>query len=494
MKTNKKLRINLESWLSSEYERIEYRMQAMLGRRTLIIALMALVLGLTAADMAALGVMAQALEDALHMNNAAFGFITTIATLAGALATLPISILVDRWKRVPLMILLTLIWSVGMAWSGLIHTYQGLVLAQVVTGISGISLGAVIASLTGDYFPPSQRGRIFGLIVSGEMFGAGLGMVLTSVTMDFFSWRVAFWLLAVTGFVFAWVIWRYLREPTRGGMGAIAKDSICPEGQQGNKGRRIYALIEHGNIEPHMHRIIGADPTNWSWIQTARYILSIRTNVILLAGSVASYFYFAGLLTFAVLYLMERFELNTDAASMIFLATGSGGIIGVLMSGWLADWLLRRDVIAARVWTSAGAFFLAVVAFLPAFLLPELPVAAALFFFAALGLGATNAPLNAARLDIMHSRLWGRAEGLRNALRYIPVAFAPYIVGLISDLVDTGSRVQRQGIGLGLTFEFLLILLLVAGVMMFFAGLSYPRDVATAIASEHATAEVAKEQ
>ncbi len=494
MKNKQKLRINLESWLSSEYERIEYRMQAMLGRRILVIALLALTLGLTATDMAALGVMAHALEKALSLNNAQFGLITTAATLVGAIATLPISILVDRIRRVPLMALLTLIWAGSMAWSALVQSYSSLLLAQLISGISGISLGAVIASLTGDYFPPSQRGRIFGLIVSGEMFGAGVGIILTSLMMDFFSWRAAFWLLAATGFAFAGIIWKYLHEPNRGGMGAIARDSVCPDNDKGKR-RRVAALIEARNIEPHAHRIISDDPSRWNWPQAARYILSIRTNVILLLGSTASYFYFTGLLTFAVLYLMERYGLPTSAASMVFLTTGSGAIIGVVVSGWLADWLLQRGVIAARVWVSAAAFFLAAGAFLPAFLLPDLPIAATLFFIAAMGLGATNAPLNAARLDIMHSRLWGRAEGLRNALRYVPVAFAPYIVGLISDLLEPNAAARKapHGFGLGLTFEFLLILLLIAGTAMFFAGLSYPRDVATAIASERVSTKVSTE-
>lgn len=484
--------INLETWLSTEYEHFEYRLQALLGRRALTIALLSLVLGLAAADMAALGAMASALETALHMDNASFGLISTAAALTGALVTLPIGILVDRKARIPLLAALTALWAIGMALSGIIQSYNGLLLAQILVGISGISLGTVIASLTGDYFPPSQRGRIFGLIVGGEMFGAGLGMLLASLALDVLSWRAAFWTLAFAGIVFTWLILRYLHEPNRSGMTAISQESVCEEGAGADVDQQhVSTLIESRNIAPHQERVIRNDPTQWPWNTAARYILSIRTNQALLIGSTASYFYYNGLLTFGVLYLMLRFGLGSGVASLLFLVTGSGGIAGVLLSGWLADWLLRRRIIAARVWVSAVAFFIAVTGFIPAFLLPEMLPASAFFFLAALGLGATNPPLNAARLDVMHSRLWGRAESLRNALRYIPVAVAPYIFGLVSDvLVPTaGSAAVRHSTGLDMTFLLMLILLLISGAAMLVAALTYPRDVATAVASEQASAE-----
>ncbi|APZ41978.1 MFS transporter [Acidihalobacter ferrooxydans] len=490
MESNKNTRINLQNWIESEISEIG----TLFTQRNVIIALMAVVLGLTAADLAALGVMANALERSLHLNNASFGLIATVSTLVGAIAALPVSILVDRWNRVTLLVLLTLVWSAGMAWSGFIQTYFDLLIAQLVVGISGVSIGAVVASLTGDYFSPSQRGRIFGLIVGGEMLGGGMGVVWATIMEHYFSWHAAFWQLAGIGFIAAWLIWNYLPEPSRGRMGELARNSVCPQDAK-EQPRAVNTLVQTRGIEPHAHRVIEDDPTDWPWLKAARYIITIRTNAILLTGSTASYFYFTGLLTFAELYLMQHFDLSTSAASLLFLVAGSGGILGNLLSGWLADRLLRRGIIAARVWVSASAFFLAVATFLPAFLLPVLPLAITLFFLAAFSLGATTAPLDAARLDIMHSRLWGRAEGIRNALRYIPVAFAPVIIGLISDLLipASGSTKAMHGTGLGLSFEFLLILLLAAGIIMLFAGYSYARDVATVIASEHIGARANKE-
>lgn len=485
-----KRHISLETWISAEYERLEYGLQALLSRRVITISLMSLALGLTSVDMGALGTMASVLEKALKIDNALFGLISTVSWLFGAIVALPVGILVDRLNRTRLLVLLVALWTIGMALSGFFSKYIEFQIAQIFVGISGISLGAVIASLTGDYFPPSQRGRIFGLIVSGEMLGAGLGMLLTNLTMDFLSWRAAFWVMAFMGVILAIVIHKYLKEPSRGSMSSISNDSMQDDTTltAHDNSKRVSSIIQSRNIAPHTRRIVSDDPTYWDWLYAARYILSVPTNLILLISSTASYFYFNGLLTFAILYLMLRYNLNSEIASLIFLITGSGSIIGILFSGWLGDWLLRKRIIAARVWVAACAFFIAIAGFIPAFILPELIPASVFFFLAAAGLGATNPTLNAARLDIMHSRLWGRAESLRNALRYILVAVSPYLFGLVSEILKPMPHLKRlhHGVGLGLTFQFMLILLLISGVAMLFAGFTYPRDVATAIASEQA--------
>ena len=91
---------------------------------------------------------------------------------------------------------------------------------------------------------------------------------------------------------------------------------------------------------------------------------------------------------------------------------------------------------------------------------------------AALALSAQQAPLNAARLDVIPGPLWGRAEGIRTVLRTGAQALAPLLFGLVSDAA-------------GLQWTFLIMLApLCAGSIYLFKGLkTYPRDVATAAAA-----------
>jgi len=98
--------------------------------------------------------------------------------------------------------------------------------------------------------------------------------------------------------------------------------------------------------------------------------------------------------------------------------------------------------------------------------------------FAAMAISAQNPPLDAARLDIMVPLLWGRAEGVRTALRTGAQALAPLLFGAVSDYVFGGGR-------FGLQWTFVLMLLpLAASVNFLYNALhTYPRDVATAAAS-----------
>jgi hypothetical protein len=111
------------------------------------------------------------------------------------------------------------------------------------------------------------------------------------------------------------------------------------------------------------------------------------------------------------------------------------------------------------------------------------------------GFGARNPPLDAARLDIMHHRLWGRAEAVRTFLRRLTTAGAPVIFGLIADqLAGPSAQSTSNGAhgfganasaqGLQLAFLVLLGTLALGGILTFLAARTYPRDVATALASE----------
>ena len=110
-------------------------------------------------------------------------------------------------------------------------------------------------------------------------------------------------------------------------------------------------------------------------------------------------------------------------------------------------------------------------------------------------LGAPNPPLDAARLDIIHQRPWGRAEGVRIVLRSVRESAAPLLFGHVSQYGFAGGssarRWERAGqvgnpTGLEYTFLIFLVPLIVAGPLPLAALRAYPRDVATAIASVRA--------
>jgi sugar phosphate permease len=212
-----------------------------------------------------------------------------------------------------------------------------------------------------------------------------------------------------------------------------------------------------------------------------RYVLRIRTNVILIVASACGYFYLSGIETFAVEFAKEQYRINQALANALLLVLGSGAILGTLIAGRLSDRLLHRGVLNARIVVTAVAAVAAAGLFVPALITRSVGVALFYLVLAAFFLSAQNPPIDAARLDIVPSALWGRAEGIRTGLRTGAQALAPLLFGATADHVFGGGRH-----GLELTFLVMLLPLAANGILLFRATRSYPRDVATAAAAQDA--------
>src|SRR6266545_2692537 len=190
-------------------------------------------------------------------------------------------------------------------------------------------------------------------------------------------------------------------------------------------------------------------------------------------ASAGGYYFLSGVQTFGVEFVTKQYGIAQALSTLVLLAVGAAGVIGVLVGGGLGDFLLHRGFLNGRILVSAIAATAAVILFLPA--LPYISLAA-------LSLSAQNPPINAARLDIVHPLLWGRAEGIRTALRTLAQATAPLLFGAVSDYVFGGGRSALQW-----TFAFMLLPLAASAYFLYKAMRTYPRDVATAAASTAVT-------
>jgi predicted MFS family arabinose efflux permease len=215
-----------------------------------------------------------------------------------------------------------------------------------------------------------------------------------------------------------------------------------------------------------------------SLIDATRYIMSIRTNVVMIIAGACGYFYLAGVQTFGAELVHQQYGINQALANLLILALGVGAVIGVLVGGRLGDALLARGHLNGRMLVAAITSGIAALAFIPALLTHHPGRALPYLIVAAFGLSAQNPPLNAARLDIMIPSLWGRAEGVRTFLRTGAQALAPVLFGAVSDVVF-GNRAGA----LHWTFLVMLIPLFASSLVLFRAMSSYPKDVATAAAS-----------
>lgn len=479
--------------------------------RARVIVLFACVLALSSAQIATVGAVAPQLERSLHIGNTKIGLLNSVALLIGAVAVIPVGLLVDRARRIPILAASIVLWSVATLLAAVAHSYSSLLLTRVGLGAVAATAGPAIASLTGDYFPSRERGRIYGYILSGEIAGTAVGFVVSGTVASVFSWRVAFGLLALPGFFLARALWRTVPEPRRGGQSRLepgAQDLVsaladadraaaagAEEGGEERAGDRDLAreAASRRGFEPDPALVLDTDPNAMSLSAAVRYILRIPTNMLLIIGSSLGYFFFAGLQTFAVVFVRGHYHASQATATLVLGLLVLGALAGTLVSGHITDALVRRGRLEARVWVPAVCFLGGAALLIPGLLSSRLTPAVWFYVGGAALISAANPPLDAARLDIMPSGLWGRAESTRTFLRSLAQALAPLLFGAVADLVagivpaqapigthTHGLVSSATGTGLQVSFLIMLSTLAAAGVFLLRARTTYPTDVATA--------------
>jgi MFS family permease len=482
--------------------------------RARVIMLFAAVFALSGADTATVGAVAPQLEDSPHIGNTEIGLLSSAALLVGAVFTIPVGFLVDRVKRMPILSASIVLWSAASLLSAFAGSYSSLLLTRLLLGAVTATAGPAIASLTGDYFPARERGRVWGYILGGEIAGTALGFTVSGSVAGLIGWQAAFVLLAIPGFFLARELYRTVPEPLRGGQSRLApgvvdlkqavaeaalREAEPEEEEEVGADELAHDAIRQRGLEPDPERVLRTDPRELGLVASVRYILSIPTNVLMIISSSLGYFYFSGLSTFALLFVRGHYDASQAEAQLVLALLVGGALIGTLVSGRLTDHLVRRGWVEARVWVPGISYLAAAGLLIPGIVSTHLTPAVWFDVAGAGMLAAANPPLDAARLDIMPPGLWGRAESTRTVLRSLSQAIAPLVFGGLADLI-AGIAPKQAPIGThpvvspgearGLQISFLLLLgtLAAGGVFLLKARDTYPRDVATAAASNQGSA------
>jgi MFS family permease len=488
--------------------------------RARVIVLFGCVLALSTAQISTVGAVAPQLEHSLHIGNTKIGLLNSVALLVGAAAVIPVGLLVDRMRRIPMLAGSILLWSVATLLGAIAPSYSSLLLTRVGLGAVAATAGPAIASLTGDYFPSRERGRVYGYILSGEIAGTAAGFLISGTVASLFSWRVAFFLLALPGFFLARALWRTVPEPVRGGHsrlepGAMDLAGTAADADHGDEAGvadaveqdlALQAARKRG-FEPDPNLVLDRDPEGMSLSDAVRYVLRIPTNTLLIISSSLGYFFFAGLQTFAVVFVRGHYHASQATATLVLGLLVLGALAGTLVSGPLTDLLARHGKLEARVWVPALCYLGAAALLIPGLLSGHLGSALWFDVAGAALISAANPPLDAARLDIMPSGLWGRAESTRTFLRSLAQALAPLVFGALADVVagfvpqqaPLGTHTHHivssaTGTGLQVSFLIMITTLAAAGVFLLRARATYPSDVATAGASWSPAAGAASPQ
>jgi MFS family permease len=266
---------------------------------------------LNVGDRMLLGVVTEPVRHDLGLSDTqmslANGFLFVLFNLVAGVF---IARLADRGNRVRILAVGIAAWSISTAATGLAHNFPALALARVGVGIGEATAFPAVMSLIPDLFRPQVRGRAVAMFQSSSFIGIVGGTVLAGVLAAALGWRNMFLACGVAGVVLAMGLVLSVTEPAR---------ETAP----------------------------GPEPSNDRWVEGMnaglRRVFAAPGFVPLALGFGISAMMGAVLGAWGPAFLQRSHGVPLrEVGIVIGPAVGIGGLAGTLVSGAIADRLVRR--------------------------------------------------------------------------------------------------------------------------------------------------------
>jgi len=345
------------------------------------------------------------IQGEFHLTDSQVGLLGSAFLLVYAVATIPFGIWADRGVRKTVVAVGVTIWSLATLFTGLARNYVQLFMARAVLGIGEASYYPAGTALLGDYFRKEGRARAMSVWAAGTAVGIAVGFAGGGIIASSLGWRVAFYMTAVPGLVFA-VLAFGLREPLRG-----AAEARGPQTR-------------------------AAAPITWRTFARLLEIPALRATI---AAETALFFVLGGAAFWLPTYLSRRFGLGTGAAGTL-----AGGVLvvgllaGSLLGGTIADRLTRRRGAASNLPVGIAGFLAGAVLVALALVMPSLVLFVPMFLLGAASLYLYNGPYTAIKQNVVLPTV--RASAVTIALlieHLLGDSYAPWAIGRVSDALHS---------------------------------------------------------
>lgn len=186
------------------------------GRTQIILPALLLVATWNYLDRATVGILQEPIKHEFGLSDFQLGLLGGPAfAFLYVLMGLPFARLAERCHRVRLIAGVFALWSLMTALCGAATSYLFLLLARagVSVGEAGCTPGA--HSLISDHFPPERRPWALAVYSSGLPLGVLLAALLGGAITERFDWRATFYLLGLSGLIFAVLFWWLVPEAPR---------------------------------------------------------------------------------------------------------------------------------------------------------------------------------------------------------------------------------------------------------------------------------------
>lgn len=368
---------------------------------TWIIVFIACFLGLVVdgMDLQMLALTLPSLMGEFEISKATAGLIGTMSLVGMAIGGIVGGWLSDRYGRVRMATYMMVLFSVGTAALGFVHTYEQFLVTRF---ISSIGIGAeysIVTMLMAEYVPTKKRTTILGSLQAAYSVGYLLAAILAGALLPHYGWRPLYF-ISIIPVALAIYIRTKVPEP-KGWLEAKQQ----PKKAKKNEWVMIYK-------DPKIRSI---------------FIFWIFTSIFLQFG-------FYGVGTWLPTYLVEEIGMDFKKMTGYLVGNYTALILGKILAGWLADRFGRR-----LVYIIGG---LSTAIFLPVLIMYHTPANIIILLTIFGFLYGTPYGVNGTYMsESFPTHIRGTATGGAYNVGRFGAAIAPVAIGIIA---------QSQSIGFGL--------------------------------------------
>jgi ACS family D-galactonate transporter-like MFS transporter len=280
-------------------------------------------------DRSNLSVAATAITSDLQLTSVQLGLLFSAFGWTYAALQIPGGILVDRFSPRVLYAFSLITWSLSTLLLGVVKTFSGLLGLRFAVGVFEAPAYPINNRIVTSWFPTTERASAIAVYTSGQFLGlAFITPVLTTI-QHYLGWRGLFIITGLAGIIWG-CIWYYLyRDPA--------------EHRKVNKAELDY--IEKGGGIINREEAGTMKRVRFQW-KNLKEVFKYRKLWGIYIGQFAVnstlWFFLTWFPTYLVKYRGINFLSSGFLAALPFLAA----FAGLITSGFLSDYLLRKNVSA----------------------------------------------------------------------------------------------------------------------------------------------------
>jgi ACS family D-galactonate transporter-like MFS transporter len=278
-------------------------------------------------DRSNLSIVAPRVTEDLHLTPVKLGTILAAFGWTYSLFQVPASRFVDRVHPRVLFAAALALWSLATLLMGFAGTFLALIALRLAVGAMEAPAYPINNRVVTTWFPERERASAIGFYTSGQFVGLAFLTPVLAWLEARYGWRFIFLATGAVGVVWALVWWILYRDP---------------EHARGVNRAELRLIEEGGGIPALSKRLEESRSQRGSVWRDLGFVLSKRTLWGLYLGQFGvvsvQWFFLTWFPTFLVRYKHIELAKAGALASLPFLAA----FLGVLSSGVVSDWLLRR--------------------------------------------------------------------------------------------------------------------------------------------------------